>query len=360
MSIVKMKKLRVIALREDLDTLMRRLMRLGCVQVDPRPAGVLSDPDAAALLTPERAGLALLRTQQNEMHAALKVLQQYAPEKKKLLSSRPEVSESEFLDRDAMERDLAAAEDICEWDSRVRRITSEESRLRTEIEALLPWESLDMPLNGAGTKNCGVALGSAMAEIELSSVWEAAESVSEDVEIVLVSDDETQHCFVVVAMREELAQVMDAIRAIGCTQVTFPGLEGTARENIRRLEREYTELGEKKAGLIRQLEEQGSRAADLRLSADRMDAEVARAENTERLAGTDNIVVLEGWCPAEKTEKLIRLLDGFDCAYDFSEPDQEEYPQVPVSLKNSHTVEPMNLVTEMYSLPAYDGVDPNP
>ena len=43
MAIVKMKKLRVIALRQQRDDLMRQLLRLGCVEVQ-EPEGMLSDP----------------------------------------------------------------------------------------------------------------------------------------------------------------------------------------------------------------------------------------------------------------------------------------------------------------------------
>ena len=39
---------------------------------------------------------------------------------------------------------------------------------------------------------------------------------------------------------------------------------------------------------------------------------------------------------------------------------EEEYPEVPVKLKNNCLTRPLNMVTEMYSLPAYDGIDPNP
>ena len=42
------------------------------------------------------------------------------------------------------------------------------------------------------------------------------------------------------------------------------------------------------------------------------------------------------------------------------DPAEEEYPQVPVSLKNNWLTRPLNMVTEMYSLPAYGTVDPNP
>ena len=42
------------------------------------------------------------------------------------------------------------------------------------------------------------------------------------------------------------------------------------------------------------------------------------------------------------------------------DPTEEEIPEVPVQLKNNWFTKPLNMVTEMYSLPAYNNVDPNP
>ena len=42
------------------------------------------------------------------------------------------------------------------------------------------------------------------------------------------------------------------------------------------------------------------------------------------------------------------------------DPTEEEIPDVPVQLKNNWLTKPLNMVTEMYSLPRYDNVDPNP
>ena len=359
MSIVRMKKLRAIVLRQQQEEIMRALMRLGCVQVH-EPVEALSDPEAAEILHQERADLPRLRTNESELNTALHVLARFAPEKKKLLSARPEVSEETFLNEEALTEDLALAEKLCDWDGQIRRITAEESRIRTEIESLRPWESLDISFDNAETATCSIALVSAIAEIDTRAVTETAAEVTEEVQILLVSEDEQQRCFVVIARKEDLPSVVDSIRAIGCTQVTFPGLAGTAKDNIEWLESELTNLGVEKEKLIAAICAQGPSADRLRLSADRMAAEVSRGESIERLYGTGSVIVLEGWCPAEKAKDLTALLDGFDCAYEFSDPAPEEYENVPVALKNSRAVEPMNLVTEMYSLPAYDGVDPNP
>ena len=49
MAIVKMKKLRVMAMADSRDQLLRELLRLGCVEIS-EPAGHLADPAWAALL----------------------------------------------------------------------------------------------------------------------------------------------------------------------------------------------------------------------------------------------------------------------------------------------------------------------
>ena len=354
-----MKRLRLIALRGCRDELMRELMRLGCLQIT-QAERTLADPEAAALLRPERADLPRLKTGESRLQTALKLLAQYAPEKKKLLSARPEVAESDFLDGEALERDLALAEELCERDAAIRRLRSEELRAASEIEALVPWESLDAPLNTAGTARCALGLVSALAQIEPEAVRAAAEGASEAVTLELVSQNEEQRCWAVIALREELPAVLDALRGIGCAQVTFPGRTGTVKENIARLQAERTELEARRAALEDEIRAAGKNAASLRLSADRIAAEIGKAEAMERIAGTDSVILLEGWCPAPKLPALEALLTRFDCAWETEDPAPEEYPDVPVTLKNNKTVENMNLVTEMYSLPAYDGIDPNP
>ena len=52
MAIVKMKKLRVVAMAGQRETLMKGLLHLGCVEIS-EPDGKLSDPAWAALLRRE-------------------------------------------------------------------------------------------------------------------------------------------------------------------------------------------------------------------------------------------------------------------------------------------------------------------
>ena len=359
MAIVRMKKLRLIAVRAQRDQLMDKLLRLGCVEVH-EPEEPASPEDGAALLRPERAGLTEARTARAEMEAALRVMERYAPEKKKLLAPRPEVAEEEFLDSGALEQDMALARQLNDWDGQIRRLAADQLRLQDEIESLRPWEALDLTLETAGTKSCALALANVPAAVDMESVADAAESATELVQLVLVSQDEQQKCFAVIAMQEEIDGVLDAMRTVGCTPVSFPGLTGTARDNIDRRQRQLEEIEVQRRQIVDQIAGEKQRTASLRLSADRLATQCARAEAAERLRGTDSVVVLEGWCPAEAEKELTDCFQSLDCAWEFSDPAEDEYPDVPVQLKNGPITKPMNMVTEMYSLPAYSGVDPNP
>ncbi len=98
----------------------------------------------------------------------------------------------------------------------------------------------------------------------------------------------------------------------------------------------------------------------LQLYTDRLRAEEAREINAERLLTDGTILFFEGWAPAERMDGVQALLEKLGCAWEASDPTEEEIPEVPVQLKNNWFTRPLNMVTEMYSLPAYNNVDPNP
>ena len=93
---------------------------------------------------------------------------------------------------------------------------------------------------------------------------------------------------------------------------------------------------------------------------DRLAQDVQREEVKGRLLSTGATLFLEGWAPAERMDELAALLDGYAAAWEAVDPEPDEYPQVPIQLKNNAFTRPLNMVTEMYSLPAYGGLDPNP
>ena len=173
------------------------------------------------------------------------------------------------------------------------------------------------------------------------------------------SDRELQY-FLLICHNSALSACTEAMRPFGFSRVTLRGWHGTAADNIRQLDNRIAALERQAAEHKSHLAAQGEKREVLRLCADRASQEIAREENKARLIDTDAAFLLEGWVPADKEGELAQLLGGFTCALETADPAPEEYPEVPVKLKNNAITRSMNTITEMYSLPAYDGVDANP
>ena len=120
MAIVHMKKLRLMVVRRQKDELLRDLMLLGCVQIS-EPDALLADTEAAAVLRQESGNVTEVRSELTRLTAALKLLDKYAPVKSKLLSSRPEVTEADFLDDGAYRQELDAVAQLEDLEAAVRR-----------------------------------------------------------------------------------------------------------------------------------------------------------------------------------------------------------------------------------------------
>ena len=111
MAIVKMKRLRLIGMAEDREELLRRLQRLGCVEVS-EPGDPEKDQDWALLARPDGAALAELKTRAAELSGALSNLDRYEKPKGALLQPRPQISEGELFDSALRQEAQTAADAI--------------------------------------------------------------------------------------------------------------------------------------------------------------------------------------------------------------------------------------------------------
>ncbi len=354
-----MKKLRLLAVRAEQEALLKELQALGCVQIsDPEP--LLSDPELAPLLRRGTSEAARYRTDYAELLHGVKLLDQYAPVKKKLLSAKPLVEKEKLLDADAVQGWLEIAKKLDVSDDQIRRITVEESWQRSVVESMLPWSGLDIPLDSEGTESCGVLLGTLPASLELGEVSGALSAAAPESQLFSVSTGPEQHYVSVICLRTELDAALERLREFGFTPMAQNGQKGTAREIIEAAQKRLEALETEKETLSASIASYADTREEMKLCADRMEQLVSRAEAAEKLADTESAVALTGWMPAADEQRLSEALKKFDCAWELSEPTEEEAPEVPVRLKNSWLTRPLNMVTEMYSLPAYGTVDPNP
>ena len=359
MAIVTMRHLRLIGLQAEREDMLRRLQHLGCLEItEPEPAS--DDPLLEKLRIPEAAELQRIREQYTAAEQALQTLTDHTPKEKNALEPLPFIDEQALTDESQLADGKSAAERLNRCREELASLQSRSEKLAAEEAQLLPWESLTMPLECATTEKVLIQMGTLPAAVPPEQIREALEAAGDLYEFREVSVDRERRYAVLTVHISQAEDHVAAVKALGWSRVAPGDRRGTAGENLAALRREQAELAERKAALEQEIAKCADQKPELRQLSDASRIEMDRGEAKGRTRETAETFLLEGWFPAENTKELEMLLEGCTCAWQMTDPVPEDYPRVPVKLKNNRFTGPLNMVTEMYSLPAYGSLDPNP
>ena len=359
MAILKMKKLRICGVSEEQTQLIRQLQLLGSVEIGAPCA--LTDTQGVQVFCAGdgKSADALLRTSAR-LTSALETLKHYETKKGGLFAARPEKTIGELFSDEAYAAALDTAQAVLDAQDARSRLAAEKSRLTAVRESFVPWQQLPLPLETLGTQHTRILLGTVPAQTDLEALRARVFEAADEVQLEQISADQ-QSLYLLVFVHKCAAEAVGAaLREAGFALTTFDGVQGTAAENIRRTDEAIAACEQQDTEKLAELTALAAQKPALQLAFDRCTQEIAKAQAADRLVHSEKTFCLGGWVPCEDVGKLEALLSGFCCAWELTDPAPEEYPDVPVKLKNNKLTWPLNMVTEMYSLPAYDGVDPNP
>ena len=352
-----MKHLRLLGMESEREALLKAMQDMECVEISSIDGSEealksgFAKPDDKALMSAQEASRAY--------RTALASLDRFAPEKKGMFRKRQGVSRAAFFSAESEENARTAAETINKDTRRLGEIESERTKNEALRATLAPWLTVDAPLGGADGA-LAVFFGTAGLNVTDDALKALADSLDGLLTWQQASSDRSLRYLLVMCHGSVKERALSALRDLGFSTVSFRGMTGTAKENdkalaenLAALEKERQEIEQRIAGL-------GGKREALLEASDRATIALRREEAKSRLVGTDKVFLLEGWLPADRCAEIEKTLKPFTCAIETREPTEDEYPQVPVQLKNNKLTRPLNMVTEMYSLPAYGTLDPNP
>ncbi len=352
-----MKHLRLLGMESEREALLKTMQDLECVEISHIDGSEealktrLAKPDDRALLNAQEESRAY--------RAALAALDRFAPEKKGLFRKRQGVSRASFFDEENERQARAAAETINADMRRLGEIESERTKNEALRASLAPWLAVDAPLDSTDGV-LSLLFGTVGATVTDDALRALSDSLSGLLTWQQASSDKTLRYLLIACHKSVKEQALSALRELGFSTVSFRGLCGTAEENDKKLEAALAALESERREIERRVERFGGNRETLLEASDRAAILLRREEAKSRLIETDKVFLLEGWLPADRCTALEKALEPFTCAVETREPAEDEYPQVPVQLRNNKLTRPLNMVTEMYSLPAYGTLDPNP
>ena len=352
-----MKHLRLLGMESEREALLKAMQDMECVEISSIDGSEealksgFAKPDDKALMSAQEASRAY--------RTALASLDRFAPEKKGMFRKRQGVSRAAFFSAESEENAHTAAETINGDARRLGEIESERTKNEVLRATLAPWLTIDAPLGGADGA-LAVFFGTAGLNVTDDALKALADSLDGLLTWQQASSDRSLRYLLVMCHGSVKERALSALRDLGFSTVSFRGMTGTAKENDKALAENLATLEKERQEIEQRIASLGGKREALLEASDRAAIALRREEAKSRLVGTDKAFLLEGWLPADRCAEIEKTLEPFTCAIETREPTEDEYPQVPVQLKNNKLTRPLNMVTEMYSLPAYGTLDPNP
>ena len=352
-----MKHLRLLGMESEREALLKAMQDMECVEISSIDGSEealksgFAKPDDKALMSAQEASRAY--------RTALASLDRFAPEKKGMFRKRQGVSRAAFFSAESEENARTAAETINKDTRRLGEIESERTKNEALRATLAPWLTVDAPLGGADGA-LAVFFGTAGLNVTDDALKALADSLDGLLTWQQASSDRSLRYLLVMCHGSVKERALSALRDLGFSTVSFRGMTGTAKENDKALAENLAALEKERQEIEQHIAGLGGKRETLLEASDRAAIALRREEAKSRLVGTDKVFLLEGWLPADRCAEIEKTLEPFTCAIETREPTEDEYPQVPVQLKNNKLTRPLNMVTEMYSLPAYGTLDPNP
>lgn len=358
MAVLQMRKITICALLKDRKQVLELLQEAGVVEVsrtETEDKSIFQRPDTVS----QRQGC-----ERNALTAeqALEVLGQYAPEKTSLLSSlegKTLTSEEAFQTlRENHQVVLEDARQILDYSRQIGEDKASIAKLEAQKEMLVPWLNLDVSMKYDGTEKTAFLIGTVGAQMTLESLYEetAKRAPSTDVYIQIVGKDKDQLCVSVLCLKEEAAQVEEALRASGFARPS-QAADKVPMEQKDELEDQIEGLKDNIRMTVEKLKSYGTARDNIKLLSDFYRMRSDKYQALGNMLQSKKTILITGYVPEVEAEGLLkRLNDRFDLYAVTEELSEDE--EAPVLLKNNTLAESAEGVTASFGLPARGEIDP--
>ncbi|MDO4568304.1 MAG: V-type ATP synthase subunit I [Clostridia bacterium] len=336
-----MKRLTVAAMRADEESIMRALQDAEAVEIIE--SGGEGADDAAYKRAEER---------RRRLSEAYEFLKPYGKKGGSLFAPTPYYTVEELQAQLAASGPLADEAELLE--AQLAELNAEADKLNSTLSYLSDWVRLSTPIEALrDTKNVRFYFGymsyDALTKLE----------VPEEACVQAISGADV--CAVMAAAHSSCADALYArLHELNFADYSFPALTGTAEENCALLRERLARLQERTATVEQRLLELSDRRDALLQALEAASIEASRHEHALRTLQLDSTFVLEGWIKADDESRVRDAISACTDAFYFDVRDPLEGETPPTVVINPPAVTPFESVTNLYSTPAYSGIDPAP
>lgn len=363
MAIVKMKKFTLLAFESQRAELLEKLQAFAEVEfINLQDNDFLESNEDFKDLSKEGLDSEYAECEEKLSKAkfALNFLKEYVPQKsglQALKEGKVELTLKELEEKVLNSNWEAIFDKVKEKEAEFNKLDNEKTKLQSTIDSLSPWENFDASFEDLESLKIPTFLGSIPKQNE-----ESLSSELENCYLEIVSSNNDETFFFVMCNTEQKEEVNEKLRALGFSQ--FKTEEKvtplkTIHDSIDRM----AKIDSEKFFIKEELADFDEEYKTLELVNEYYENMIVRKEATGNFLKTENVMVIQGWLAADDEKELINVVKkvaGDEAYLTFEDVKEEEYDKVPTKLKNNELCTCFESITEMYSTPKYDEIDPTP
>lgn len=276
--------------------------------------------------------------------------------KRKVLTLQQLEEKFDEVELDKELREVQALEDRFNRNlEKIREISEEESKLSR-------WQYLDVIPNDYKSSLTNVLLG-AIDEV----AWDDFKAAIHQQEAIYLEElyrGQTEICFSLVYLNTDQAIINEQVHRYGVVRYQYPYKE-LPKVRLQAISKELRSLYEDQKKMAVRIGQKRVNIEQLEWAEETLLARKNRLMVQDSYIQTHQLFVLQGWVADDASEKFQQFLSelvGKENVYlELEEPTADEIAtEIPTKLKNNKLVQPFEMLTEMYSLPAYHEIDPTP
>lgn len=235
-------------------------------------------------------------------------------------------------------------------------------RRKTLIDYYKPWEKLDIPMSCVRTQSSNVFIGYFKEELSKDDVIKMIASSApeaEGVDCEIISGNKTQTCVVVFCYCGDAFAVENALRENGFVKPDNPA-KSLVSVAIKKYENEIKISEDKIENYSLEISSNASFYDKIRLLADYYSVQAEKYAAVAKAATSERTIFITGYVPERDSEQLkFEIERRFTAQMEVFEPDYEN-EDVPVLIENKPFAAGVESISNMYSPPSNNDIDPNP
>lgn len=357
MAVLQMQRISICALKKDRKAVLEKLQSMGVMEINHI---IEEDQDFRKMDTASARGN--FEKAAAAADQALALLQQYVPIKQSLLSA---LEGKTLVDQEKYRSMLENRDKLLQTAKTIQALDKERAefkagilKIENSIESLMPWMSLDVPVNYEGTKHTVLLAGTLPGQLTLDNVYAILAQQAPDLEadIHIVSTDQDTTYLAVLCLREEEGAAEEALRGIGFSRPSQISDKVPSKAKSE-MEAEISQLEFRIKNIEGEVKLLAVHRDGLKLLADHYRIRAQKYEVLGQLPQSERTFIVSGYVPEREIPRLNKALaERYDCAVDVEELKEDE--EAPVVLKNNKFSSSAQGILEAFGLPSKGEVDP--